>query len=97
MFFSTDTSLFLRIALTAMLAVVTLLVLVQCVVLLFVVSPESVSPPPLGLFQLPVTCFAAWALVSLWGAFDSYRLCCVLGRPVDPWVLRLYGVRYSAT
>jgi len=51
------------------------------VVLFFAVSPE---PAHLCPFQLPVTCWAAWALVSLGAALDSSRLWRVLGRPVDP-------------
>ena len=83
MFFPKDTSLLVRAAVAAILAVATLLFLVPCAVLFFAVSPESVSPH-LGLFQLPLTCWAAWALVSLWAALDSSRLWRVLGRPVDP-------------
>jgi hypothetical protein len=94
MFFPKDTSLVLRVAVAAILGVVTLLVLVPCVVLFFAVSPESVSSH-LGLFQLPVTCWAAWALVSLWAALDSSRLWRVLRWTL--WVRRLCGVRYSAS
>jgi hypothetical protein len=81
MLFNKDTPLWVRAAATASLAVATLLVLVPCLVLFFAVSPESAR---LRLFQLPVTCWAAWALVSLWAALDSSRLWRVLGRPVDP-------------
>ena len=73
MLFAKDTPLLLRAAATASLAVAALLVLVPCVVLFFAVSPES-SVHHLSLFQLPVTCWAAWALVSLWAALDSSRL-----------------------
>ncbi len=83
MFFPKHTSLLLRAAVTAILAVGTLLFLVPCGVLFFAVSPESVLPR-LRVFQLPVTGWAAWALVSLWAALDSSRLWRVLGRLVDP-------------
>lgn len=96
MFFPKDTSLLLRAAVTAILVVATLLFLVPCVVLFFAVSPESVSPH-LRLFQLPVTCWAAWALVSLWAALDSSRLWRILGRPVDPLGTQaLWGVLLGA-
>ena len=81
--FSKDTTLLARAEATAILAVVTLLVLVPCAVLFFAVSPEAASPP-LRLLQLPVTGWAAWSLVSLWAALDSSRLWRVLGRSVDP-------------
>ena len=43
--------------------------------------------------QLPVACWAVWALVSLWAALDSSRLWRVLGRRVDPLGPQaLYGV-----
>jgi hypothetical protein len=83
MLLNKDTPLLWRTAATASLALAALLVLVPCVVLFFAVSPESASQH-LRLFQLPVTCWAAWALVSLWVALDSSRLWRVLGRPVDP-------------
>lgn len=83
MLFPEDTPLLLRAVATAILAVAALLVLVPCVVLFFAVSPESTSPH-LRLLQLLVTCWAAWALVLLWAALDSSRLCRILGRPVDP-------------
>jgi hypothetical protein len=83
MLFPKDTPLLVRAAATAILAVALLLVLVPCVVLFFAVSPESVSQP-LRLVQLPVACWAVWALVALWAGLDSSRLWRVLGRPVDP-------------
>ena len=83
MLFLKDTPLLLPAVATAILAVAALLVLVPCVVLFFAVSPESASPP-LRLVRLPVTCWAAWPLVSLWAALDSSRLWRILGRPVDP-------------
>ena len=83
MLFNKDTPFLLRAAATAILAVATLLVLVPFVVLFFAVSPGPVSEH-LHLFELPVTYWAAWALVSLWAALDSSRLWRVLGRPVDP-------------
>src|SRR5450432_1120252 len=83
MLFPKDTPLSLRAAATAILVVAMLLVLVPCLVLFFAVSSESASQH-LRLFQLPVTCWAAWALVSLWAALDSSRLWRVLGIPVDP-------------
>jgi hypothetical protein len=83
MLFPKDTTLLVRAEATAILAVVTLLVLVPCVVLFFTVSPNAASPH-LRLLQLPVTGWAAWALVSLWAALDSSRLWRVMGRSVDP-------------
>jgi hypothetical protein len=83
MLFSKDTTLLARAGATAILAVATLLVLVPFIVLFFTVSPEA-SSPPWRLLQLPVTCWAGWALVSLWAALDSSRLWRLLGRPVDP-------------
>ena len=83
MLFPKDTPLLLRAAATAILAVATLLVVVPCVVLFFAVSPESASSH-FRPVHLPVTCWAVWALVSLWVALDSSRLWRVLGRPVDP-------------
>ena len=67
MLFPKDTTLLVRAEATAMMAVVTLLVFVPCMVLFFAVSPEA-SSPPWRLLQLPVTCWAGWALVSLWAA-----------------------------
>jgi hypothetical protein len=102
MLFAKDTSLLLRAAATASLAVAALLVLVPCVVLFFAVSPES-SVHHLSLFQLPVTCWAVWALVSLWAALDSSRLWRVLGRPVDPlgrqgvWAMLLGALNIGAS
>lgn len=102
MLFAKDTPLLLRAAATASLAVAALLVLVPCVVLFFAVSPES-SVHHLSLFQLPVTCWAAWALVSLWAALDSSRLWRVLGRPVDPlgrqgvWAMLLGALNIGAS
>ncbi len=96
MLFPKDTPLLLRAAATAILAVATLLVLVPCVVLFFAVSPES-APPQLRPAQLPVACWAAWALVSLWAALDSSRLWRILGRPVDPLGTQaLWGVLLGA-
>jgi hypothetical protein len=83
MLFPKDTTLLVRAEATAMMAVVTLLVFVPCIVLFFTVSPEA-SSPSMRLLQLPVTCWAGWALVSLWAALDSSRLWRLLGRPVDP-------------
>lgn len=83
MLFPKGTPLLLRAAATAILAVGMLLVLVPCLALFVAVSPESVSQH-FRLVQLPVTCWAVWALVSLWAALDSSRLWGVLGRPVDP-------------
>jgi hypothetical protein len=83
MLFPKGTSLLLRATATAFLAVALLLVLVPCGVLFFAVSPESISQR-LHPSQLPVACWAVWALVSLWAALDSSRLWRVLGRPVDP-------------
>jgi hypothetical protein len=83
MLFPKGTPLLLRAAATAILAVGMLLVLVPCLALFVAVSPESVSQH-FRLVQLPVTCWAVWALVSLWAALDSSRLWRVLGRPVDP-------------
>ena len=83
MLFPKDTPLLVRAAATAFLAVALLLVLVPCVVLFFAVSPESVSLH-LRPLQLPVACWAVWALVALWAGLDSSRLWRVLGRPVDP-------------
>jgi hypothetical protein len=83
MLFPKNTPRLPRAAAAAILAVATLLVLVPCVVLFFAVSPELASPQ-LRLIHLPVACWAAWALVSLWAALDSSRLWRVLGRPVDP-------------
>jgi hypothetical protein len=102
MLFAKDTPLLLRAAATASLAVAALLVLVPCVVLFFAVSPEG-SVHHLSLFQLPVTCWAAWALVSLWAALDSSRLWRVLGRPVDPlghqgvWAMLLGALNIGAS
>jgi hypothetical protein len=83
MLFPKNTSLLARAEATAILAVVTLLVLVPCVALFSTVSREAAFPS-LRLLQLPVTCWAPWALVSLWAALDSARLGRVLRRPVDP-------------
>lgn len=83
MLFTKDTPLLVRVAATAILAIAVLLVLVPCVVLFFAVNPESADQHLHG-FQLPVTCWAVWAMVSLWAALDSSRLWRVLGRPVDP-------------
>jgi hypothetical protein len=83
MLFTKQTPLVVRAPATALLAVAVLLVVVPCVVLFFAVSPQSASQH-VRVFQLPVTCWAVWALVSLWAALDSSRLWRVLGRPVDP-------------
>jgi hypothetical protein len=83
MLFPKDTPLRVRAAVTAILVIGALLVLVPCLALFLAVSPETTSGH-LRLFHLPVTCWAAWALVSLWAALDSSRLWRVLGRPVDP-------------
>lgn len=66
-----------------------LLVLVPCAVLFFAVTPRSAAQH-MRLFQLPVICWAAWALFSLWAALDSSKLWRSLGRRVDP--LGNYGV-----
>ncbi len=83
MLFTNDTPLLIRAAATAGLAIAALLVLVPCVVLFFAVNPGPTAQH-LRVFQLPVTCWAVWAMVSLWAALDSSRLWRVLGRPVDP-------------
>jgi len=83
MLFIKETPLRVRAAATAILAIAALLVVVPCVVLFFAVNPGSAAQHLHG-FQLPVTCWAAWALVSLWAALDSSRLWRLLGRPVDP-------------
>lgn len=96
MLFPKNTTLMVRAGTTAILAVAALLVLVPCVVLFFTVSPEAASSPS-RLLQLPVTCWAAWALVSLWAALDSSRLWRLLGRPVDPLGTQaLWGVLLGA-
>jgi hypothetical protein len=82
MFLPKDTPLLSRAAATAIL-VATLLVLVPCAVLSVVVGPQS-APPRLRLLQLPLTCWAACALVSPWAALDFFRRWRVLRRPVDP-------------
>jgi hypothetical protein len=96
MFLTKDTSLLLRAAAAATLAVLTLLVVVPCGVLFLSSSPDS-ALLHLRLLQLSLTCWAAWALVSSWVALDSSRLWRVLGRPVDPLVHRLCGARCSAS
>jgi hypothetical protein len=83
MLFKNDTPLLLPVAATVSLAVAMLLVVVPCAVLFFAVSPEPASQH-IRLFQLPLACWAVWALISLWAALDSSRLWRILGRPVDP-------------
>ncbi len=101
MLFTKDTPLLVRAAATAILAIAALLVLVPCVVLFFAVNPES-ADQHLHVFRLPVTCWAVWAMVSLWAALDSSRLWRVLGRPVDPlgtqavWGMLLGGLNVGA-
>jgi hypothetical protein len=79
MLFPKGTPLLLRAAATAILAVGMLLVLVPCWALFVAVSPESVSQH-FRLVQLPATCWAVWALVSLWAALNSSRLWRVFGK-----------------
>ena len=95
-FFPEGTPLLSRATAIAILAVAILLILVPCGVLFFAIGPEAVSQH-LHPSQLPVACWAVWALVSLWAALDSSRLWRVLGRPVDPLGPQaLYGVLLGA-
>jgi hypothetical protein len=95
MLFNKDTPLLLQVAATVSLAVAMLLVVVPCAVLFFAVSPEPAFQH-LRLFQLPLACWAVWALISLWAALDSSRLWRVMGRPVDPLGSQAVWARYWA-
>src|ERR1700690_2043451 len=92
MFFKNDTPLLLQLAATVSLAVAMLAGGRSMRGPIFRGKPESASQH-LRLFQLPLGCWAVWALISLWAALDSSRLWRILGRPVDPLGSRaLWGV-----
>jgi hypothetical protein len=77
-----------RIAATASLVLLGLPGLVPCRILCSAVSPGS-DPQRLRRFELGVTCWVAWAPVSLWAPLDSSKWLRTLGMAVDP--LGSYG------
>ena len=72
-----------RTAAIASLVLLVVLVLVPCAVLFSAIGSGS-GPQHLRLFQIPVACWAVWALISLWAALDSSKLLHTLGITADP-------------